>query len=175
MIRKLLLVSALAFAPVAHAADKGKPATLADIMALPERPASVSCYVETSVAGTFLRDDRQASAGIGGGCDTRIAALILGGGIRADFSDFRDAGSIFARIGLPLNSGATVYGLAEWKMPGWSPKDTGQLAIGGGGEVKLDLLSPNMWLFSEATYAASKWGQTTADDVTGRLGLRWKF
>lgn len=173
-MRKLSLIAAvLALALPAHAADKGQPATFEDIIALRDRP--VSCYVETSVAGTFLRDTREAQAGIGGGCDVKAANLILGAGIRADFADWRNAGSLFAKLGVALNAGAIVYGLAEWKMPDWKPQDAGQLAIGAGGEVKLELLSPSLWLFSEGTFSATKWGQATKDDVTGRVGLRFKF
>lgn len=173
-MRKLLIAAVLALAPAAHAADKGAPATLEQIMSLPDK-RTVSCYLETSVAGTFLRDDREASAGIGGGCDVAVASILIGGGIRADFADWRDAGSIFAKIGLALNAGSIIYGLAEWKVPDWRPQDAGQLAVGGGLEVKLEPINPSLWLFGEGTYAAETWGQTTADDVTGRLGVRWKF
>lgn len=176
-MRKLPLITAafLAFLALpANAADKGTPATLDQIMALPDRKA-VICYIETSVAGTFLRTDREASAGIGGGCDAHVANLIIGAGIRADFSDWRDAGSIYARLGVALNAGAIIYGVAEWRVPDWNPRDAGELAIGGGVELKLEPINPNLWLFSEGTYAAETWGKAAADDVTGRLGFRWKF
>lgn len=173
-MRYLLATAVILASTAVHAADKGKPATLAEIMAIPDRSA-VTCYVETSVAGTFLKDTREAQAGVGGGCDTKIANVILGAGIRADWADFRDSGSLFAKLGLALNGGAIVYGLAEWKVPGWQPDKAGQLHVGAGTELKLELLNPNLWLFGEATYAANSWGQTTADDVTGRLGFRWKF
>jgi hypothetical protein len=175
-MRKVSLIAAalVALALPAYAADKGPPASLDQIMSLPDRKA-VSCYLETSVAGIFLRTDREASAGIGGGCDAHVANLIIGAGIRADFADWRDAGSIYARLGLALNAGAIIYGVAEWRMPDWRPQDIGQLAIGGGVELKLEPINPNLWLFSEGTYAAETWGKAPADDITGRIGLRFKF
>lgn len=159
----------------AKAADKGAPATPAQIQALPS-PQATTCYVETSAAGTFLRDTREAQAGIGGGCDAKLANLILGGGTRADLADWRNTGSVFAKLGVALNAGVTLYGLAEWKVPEWKIKDAGQLMLGGGTEVKLELVNPNLWLFAEGSFAAAKFGSAIAkDELSTRLGLRLKF
>ncbi len=161
---------------VAKAADKGAPATLEQIMALKD-PSKSTCYLEASVAGTALKSaPREAQGGIGGGCDAVLANLLIGGGIRADWADWRNAGSIFAKMGVMLNSGAAIYGIAEWKVPEWKIKDAGQLALGAGAELKLELINPNFWIFGEGTVAASKFGPlATKDDVTARIGARYKF
>jgi hypothetical protein len=157
------------------AADLGKPATLDQILALPDRKAS-TCYVEASAAGTYMQSSREAQAGIGGGCDAILANLVIGGGIRADFADWRNAGSVFAKIGLVINSGAHIYGLAEWKVPEWKPSAAGQLMLGVGSEIKVEIINPNLWLFGEFSAAASKFGPAVAkDDVGVRIGARYRF
>lgn len=174
-MRKMIALAALAFAIPAHAADKGRPhATLDQVLLSAPRP--VTCFVETSVAGTFLKADREAIAGIGGGCDAQLANLILGGGIRADWGDLKNTGSIFAKLGVSINNGAIVYGLAEWKVPEWKPAQAGQLAIGAGLEIKLDIINPNLSGFVEGTHSALKWGAgATVDDTNIRLGARYRF
>lgn len=178
-MRKALVFTAILLALSgcrSEAADKGAPATFEEVLAL-KTASPARCYVETSVVGTFLRADRQASAGIGGVCDVTLANMVIGGGIRGDWRDGAGvaAGSVFAKLGLSINNGAVIYGLAEWKIPEWKIKDAGQLAIGGGAELSLSIINPNLSIFSEATYAATKWGTATRDDANVRAGLRYKF
>jgi len=175
-MRYIPAVAAALLASGALAADKGgKVATLDDLLR-DRSPNYTTCFVETSATGVFLRDDRQVQGGAGVGCDARLYNLLVGGGLRADFADFRNTGSIFARIGIFINNGAVVYGLAEWKVPEWQPRDAGQLALGAGAELKLDIIAPGLWAFAEGTADATKFGSTaTKDDVTARVGLRYKF
>lgn len=184
-MRKLLIVAALmtvgffdASRNTSFAADLGKPKdmTFEDLLkAKAPQPQSTTCYVETSVAGTFLRDTREAQAGIGGGCDAKLYNLIIGGGLRADISDWQNTGSVFMKLGVAINSANTIYGLAEWKVPEWKIDKAGQVAIGAGAELKLELINPGLWLFGESTFAATKWGQATKDDLNVRTGLRLRF
>lgn len=175
-MRYLLPVIAALIAAPALAADKGKPAASLDDLLKPANPNSTACYVETSVTGVFLRSDRQAQGGAGLGCDAKLYNLLIGGGMRADWSDWRDTGSVFARVGMYVNSGVALYGLAEWKVPAWKIRDAGQLALGAGTEIKLELINPNLWIFTEGTIAATKFGPTaTKDDIAARTGLRLKF
>jgi len=178
-MRKALVFAAILLALSgcrSAAADLGKPATFEDIIAL-KGASPARCYVETSVAGTFLRADRQANVGIGGGCDLTLANMVLGGGIRGDWKDGAGtaAGSIFAKLGIAINNGAVIYGLAEWKVPEWKIKDAGQLGLGGGAELSLNIINPKISIFTEGTWAASKFGTATKDDVNARVGLRYKF
>lgn len=175
-MKKTAIVAAfLAFAAPALAADKSKVATLDDLIEK-RSPNHTACYVETSVSGVFLRNDRQLQGGGGVGCDAKLYQMLIGGGIRADWSDWRDTGSIYAKIGVYLNSGAAIYGLAEWKVPAWKVRDAGALALGAGAELKLELINPGLWMFFESTVDATKFGPlATKDDVTSRLGLRLKF
>lgn len=176
-MRYLPAIAAILLSTSALAADKGVPATLDEIIAL-KTANPTRCYVETSLAGTFLRADRIASYGIGGGCDVTLANLVMGGGMRGDWTDGAGnaAGSIFAKLGVALNSATVVYGLAEWKVPDWKVKDAGQLALGGGAELGLSIINPALSLFAEGTVVATKFGSTaTKDDVNTRLGLRYRF
>lgn len=162
-------------ATAAHAADKGVPATLDQILAMPDRKAS-TCHVEVSAAGVALRNDREAQFGAGVGCDAILANLLIGGGFRGDFADWRNTASIYAKIGLAINNGARVYGLAEWKVPELKIKEAGQLAVGAGAELKLEFINKNFWLFGESTVAATKFGAlATKDDWTNRIGVRLGF
>lgn len=176
-MRKMIALAALALALSgckASAADKGEM-TLDQFLNTPAKKLG-GCFVESSVVGTFLRADREAQGGIGGGCDAVLANLILGAGIRADWADWRNAGSIFAKLGVKINNGVDVYGLAEWKIPEWKVRDAGQLAIGAGTEIKLDIINPALSMFGEGTVAATKFGTAaTKDDVTARFGLRYRF
>lgn len=176
-MRKLPILAAfLALASPAVAADKGKPPATLDDLLKDRAPNYTTCFVETSATGVFLRDNREAQFGAGVGCDARLYNLLIGGGVRADFSDWRNTGSIFARVGMFINNGAVVYGLAEWKVPEWKVKDAGQLAIGAGAELKLEILAPGLWAFAEGTADATKFGPAaTKDDVTARVGVRYKF
>lgn len=169
-------IAAIFVALPVHAADLGKPATLEDIIALRAKDQSATCYVESSVSGTFLRNDRQAQAGFGGGCDIKLANLLIGGGLRADFADWRDNGSVFVKIGMVINSGADIYGTAGYKIAGWKLKDAGQLMLGAGAELKLEIVNPNLWVFGEAAIAATKFGAAVEkDEIETKIGLRYKF
>lgn len=175
-MRYIPAVAAALLASGALAADKGAPHATLDQMLLAPSQNRATCFVETSAAGVFLRDNREAQGGAGVGCDAKLYQLLIGGGVRADFSDWRNTGSIFARLGVYLNNGAVAYGIAEWKVPEWKVKDAGQLAIGAGAELKLDIINPGLWAFVEGTADATKFGApATKDDVTTRLGLRLKF
>jgi len=180
-MRKLLIVAgALALALTAcrsEAADLNKPKDLTpeQIMALPD-PSKATCYVETSVAGTFLRNTREAQAGVGGGCDVRSSNIIMGAGVRADLADWRNTGTLFLKFGLAVNAAANLYSTVGAKFDDWKVGKTGQFMIGGGAEMKLEFLSPQLWGFAEAEFVASKWGSGITDsDVVTRLGGRWKF
>lgn len=176
-MRYLAAIAATLLAVPALAADLGKPkdATLEQIMALPD-PSKATCYVETSVAGTFLRDTREAQAGVGGGCDARLYNLIIGGGLRADLADWQNTASIFAKLGMVLNAGVHLYGTAEWKVPEFKLDKAGQLMLGAGTEVKLEIINPGLWLFTEAAVTAAKFGSAASkDDVAVRSGLRLRF
>lgn len=177
MRKAAVFAAILALAGQAHAADLGKPKDLTpeQIMALPD-PSKATCYVETSIAGTFLRDTREAQAGVGGGCDARLYNLIIGGGARADLSDWQNSASIFAKIGLVLNDGVNLLGTAEWKVPEFKLDRAGQLMLGAEAEVKLAIWNPNLWGFFGGQVAATKFGSlATKDDVVVRTGLRLKF
>jgi len=176
-MRKLPILAAfLALSTSAIAADKGKPSASLDELLKPANPNSTACYVETSVTGVFLRSDRQAQGGAGLGCDAKLYNMLIGGGLRADFADWRNTGSVFAKVGFYLNSATALYGLAEWKVPEWKVRDAGQLALGAGAELKLEIVNPQLWLFLEGTADATKFGATaTKDDVTARTGIRFKF
>lgn len=178
-MRKLLIVAALLLASPALAADLGKPKdmTFEDLLkAKAPQPQSTTCYVETSVAGTFLRDTREAQAGVGGGCDARLYNLIIGGGLRADLADWQNTASIFAKLGMVLNAGVNLYGTAEWKVPEFKLDKAGQLMLGAGTEVKLEIINPGLWLFTEAAVTAAKFGSAASkDDVAVRSGLRLRF
>lgn len=174
-MRYIPAVAAALLASGALAADKGKVATLDDLIEK-RSPNHTACYVETSVSGVFLRNDRQLQGGAGVGCDAKLYQMLIGGGIRADWADWRDTGSIYAKLGMYLNNGAAIYGLAEWKVPAWKVRDAGSLALGAGAELKLEIINPGLWLFTESTVDATKFGSAaTKDDVTSRLGLRLKF
>lgn len=176
-MRYAAAIAVILAATPALGADKGAPATLDEIIAL-KTANPTRCYVETSLAGTFLRADRIASYGIGGGCDVTLANLVIGGGMRGDWADGAGnaAGSIFAKLGVALNSATVVYGLAEWKVPEWKVKDAGQLALGGGAELGLSIINPALSLFAEGTVVATKFGAlATRDDVNTRIGLRYRF
>jgi hypothetical protein len=175
-MRKLPIIAAfLAFASPALAADKGQPEAKLGHLLSPAT-SNATCFVETSATGVFLRADRQAQGGAGVGCDAKLYNLLIGGGVRADFSDWRNTGSIFARIGVFINNGAILYGLAEWKVPEWKVRDAGSLALGAGAELKLDIINPHLYGFAEGTVDATKFGPAASkDDVTARMGLRYKF
>ncbi len=175
MRKSVIAAAAIVLAIPAQAADKGKPATLDQIMAMPNKQAS-TCHIEASATGVFLRDDREAQFGAGAGCDAILANLLIGAGFRADFADWRNTGSIFAKIGLVINSGANIYGWAEYKVKDLKLKDSGQAIIGLGTELKLEFVHQNFWIFTEAGAAASKFGGAfPRDELTARTGFRIKF
>ena len=178
-MRTFLIVAAAVVASfpacdVAMGADLAKPATPKQIAELP-LPSMQGCYVEASAAGTFLRaGNRDAIGGIGGGCDAILSGILLGGGLRADFGD-ATAGSVFAKLGVMVNSSLALYGLAEWKVPDWKIKDAGQASIGAGLETRIQWVD-GLSLFAEGTTSVSKSGpNTTTDDVQVRLGARRRF
>lgn len=146
------------------------PAQAQDLQALK------GCYAETSVAGTFLASGpREATGGIGGGCDVALGKATLGAGIRADWLDLT-SGSLFGKLGIAINPHASVYALAVWSVPDWKLTKAGQLQLGAGAELSLASLVPNTSAFVEATSAVSKFGPlATRDDVIVRLGLRYRF
>ena len=82
----------------ANAADKGSPppATLDQIISGSNLKG---CYIESSIAGTYLRSDRAAIAGIGGGCDAVLANMVIGAGIRANWGDLANTQQRLARVG----------------------------------------------------------------------------
>lgn len=132
------------------------------------------CYVETSVAGTFLRaGDREATGSIGGGCDFAVNDMVLGAGIRGDFGDIQ-SGAAFVKLGYALNPHLTAYGLAAWVVPEWKIKDAGALHLGAGAETSVQAIK-GLSLFAEASAAAAKTGTATRDDVLIRGGLRFRF
>lgn len=164
-MRKVLVATAAAFlalAATSHIA-RAQDATLK------------GCWVETSVAGTFLRTGpREATGSIGGGCDLTLDKLVVGAGIRADFGDDIKAGALFGKLGLAINPSTHVYALVSWNVPDWKVKDAGQLHLGLGAETQFML--KGFSLFSEATTAVSKFGPAaTRDDIQVRVGARYRF
>jgi hypothetical protein len=175
-MRKLPIIAAfLAFAAPALAADKGKPEAKLEHLLAPQTSAT-TCYVETSVTGVFLRSTREAQAGGGVGCEAKLYNLLIAGGIRADASDWRNTGSINARIGLFLNNGANAYVWASWNVPEWKVKQAGEAMVGAGAELKLDIINPHLRAFLESGVAASKFGTDGQKDaIETRLGFRYAF
>lgn len=173
-----LIAALLAFSAPALAADLNKPdATFEDILRMRGVTSPLSgCFVETSVAGTFLREgSRDAQAGIGGGCDTKLGNAIVGAGIRADFMDLK-SGSLFGKLGFLVNPSTSIYALASWSVPDWEIKNAGQLNLGAGSEMSIANLVPNTSLFVEGTTSVSKFGPAASrDDVSVRLGARYRF
>lgn len=157
-MRKVLACAALIALP-AHAQDM---------------PSLKGCYVETSVAGTFLAaGPREGQLGAGLGCDTRIDLIVLGGGIRGDFGDFK-SGSAYAKLGFALNPHLHLYGLGEWKVPDWKIRSAGQLHIGAG--VETSVLFNGVSAFLEGTTSLAKFGPAAAnEDIAIRLGARYRF
>lgn len=174
-MRKAIVAAFLALAAPALAADKGKPEAKLDHL-LKGTTQLGSCSLEVSGSGVIIRNDRQGQYGAGVGCDTRLYNLLIGGGIRADFSDWRDVGSVYMRMGVYLNNGAAVYGIGTYKMPKWDPKAAGQFGIGLGTEIKLDIVNPNASMFIEGTMDASKYGTASfKDEAVIRAGVNYKM
>ena len=71
-----------------------------------------------------------------------------------------EARTVAAKLGISINNGATLYGLAEWKVKDLKLGQSGQLAIGGGSELSLSIINPNLSVFAEGTFAAAKFGAT---------------
>lgn len=166
-MQKVLIATAAAFLALAFTACNSK--------AQQAHPFA-GCYGETSVAGTFLaQGSRDAQAGIGGGCDTKLGKALVGGGIRADFMDFK-SGSLFAKLGLEINPHTSIYALGVYGIPDWKVKSSGQFSLGAGSELSITSLVPNTSLFVEGTTAISKFGPlATKDDVAVRLGARYRL
>lgn len=160
------------------AADKGGPATVAtldDIIKLPPAQGLTGCFVEINAAGQFLViGDRKATAGVGAGCDMRLAKAISAGmGFRTDFGE-QQSGSAQLRLGFDVNSHLKLYPFAEWKWTDWKAFDVGQLYVGGGAETSI--LDSKTSAFVEGSAAVSKAGPAvTRDDVTVRFGIRQRF
>ena len=165
----------LALASPALAADKGAPATLEQILAMPDRKAA-TCHVQASAAGTFLRDNREAQFGAGLGCDVILANMILGSGVRAEFADFRNTSSVFAKMGLVVNSGANLYLLASWNVKDLRARQAGQGRFGAGAEMKMEFINPGLWIFAEGEAPFTKFGPGfEKDELNIRTGIRLKF
>lgn len=132
------------------------------------------CYLESSVAGTFLAaGDRQSQGSIGAGCDVAAGMVTIGGGIRADWGDWT-SGSLFGKAGLFVNPNLALYGLGEWRVRDWRIKDAGQLQLGAG--VETTAFFNGISAFAEATTSVAKFGPSAArDDVLIRLGARYRF
>jgi hypothetical protein len=187
-MRKFLVAAATAAAAFAFvgaitigaiAADKAGPApdaTLDQLIAgLPPADGLTGCFVEINAAGNFLIvGDRKATAGIGAGCDMRLAkALSWGMGFRADWGGL-ESGSAQLRLGLDINSGLKFYPFIEWKWTEWQAFDVGQLHLGAGAEASL--LDSKTSAFVEGSSAVSKAGPgVTKDDITVRFGIRQRF
>lgn len=170
-----ILAAFLALASPALAADKGKPEAKLDHLLKDTTPLG-SCALEVSGSGVIIRNDREAQYGAGIGCDAKLFNLLVGGGIRGDFSDWRDVGSVHMRMGVYLNNGATVYGIGTFKIPEWNPKNAGQFGIGLGTEIKLDIINPNASMFIEGTIDASKYGSAAfKDEAVIRFGGKYKL
>jgi hypothetical protein len=175
-MRKLPIIAAfLALATPAMAADKGKVATLDDLIEK-RSPTHTACYVETSVTGVFLRSTREAQAGGGLGCEAKLYNLLIAGGMRADASDWRNTASINARVGVYLNNGANAYVWASWNVPDFKIKQAGEAMVGAGAELKLDIINPQLRAFLESGVAASKFGtEGQKDAIENRFGFRFAF
>ena len=177
MIRQISLaaIALAALCAPATAADLGgpKPATLAQIQAMPPPSPLGGCYAEGSIAGTFLAaGDRNAALGAGVGCAAVTGIVIVGGTIRGDFST--DKSVTFApRVGILINPNLAVYGLGEYKMPNLTA-GKGQLALGAGLETSIG--TKGLSAFVEATAGVASFGPNVSrDDVTTRFGLRYRF
>lgn len=173
-MRYLAAIAAILTAFPALAADKGAPpATLDQLLAMEPFKRPVACYVEASATGVSLRDNREAQGGIGGGCDVTLAKLVLGAGIRADFADWRNQGSVFMKFGVAVNGSTTAYFIGEWKVPEWKIDKAGQMMIGGGADTRLSIINDRLRVFGELTTEASKFG-ALADkhEWAGRIGFK---
>jgi hypothetical protein len=187
-MRKFMVAAATAAAAFAFvgavtigaiAADKGGPApdaTLDQLIAgLPPADGLTGCFVEINAAGNFLIvGDRKATAGIGAGCDMRLAkALSWGMGFRADSGEIK-SGSAQLRLGFDVNSGLKIYPFGEWRWTDWKAFDVGQLYVGLGAETSL--LDSKTSFGVEVSTAVSKAGTgMTNDDIAVRGLLRHRF
>lgn len=178
-MRKVAIIAAalMALAFPATAADKGGPAaTLEQIINAPAPSMLRGCYVEAGLAGTFLAvGDRTANGALGGGCNARIDRVFIGANIRGFFGEAETrGGSLGARLGFALNPNVDIYGVLDWKAHDFKLGSAGQFFVGAGLEttVFVDGLSA----FVEGSFAVSKWGNATKDDVVATIiGLRWRF
>lgn len=167
------LIAFLAFIIPAHAADKGGPATLEQIMAMPVRQALAGCYGEIGAAGTFLAEgDRQASGLVGTGCDYKLDMFVVGFGVRA-FAGETTAGSFAARLGFAVNPNLTLYAGPEFRFKDWKAKGMGQMYGAIGAETSLPVRGLSAYV--EGSTALSAWRGATRDDVTTLTGLRWRW
>lgn len=169
----LIAAAALALALPAKAADKGAPATLDQILVMPNAGTALQgCYGEVSAAGAFLAaGPREATGGVGAGCTIKHGLMMSGLGFRADWGDFT-AGSMYARGGVLINPNLAIYSTLVWKVPDWKAARTGTLAVGGG--LETTLFRPELSGFVEADVGVKKWGAAaTKDDITVRTGIRW--
>lgn len=169
-----ILALAIPGCPAKSADLGGPPATFEQILAVRAQPALRGCYVESGIAGTFLKaGPRQAQGSIGGGCDITAGLLTVGAGIRADWGDWT-AGSLFAKAGLFVNPNMALYGLGEWRVRDWKVKDAGQLQLGAG--VETTVFFSGLSAYAETTASVAKFGPAASrDDVLVRLGARYRF
>lgn len=164
------------FTTPAPAADKGgpPPATLEQIIAA--SPSALrGCYVEAGLAGTFLAaGDRTANGALGGGCNIKVDRAFLGANIRGYFGESETkGGSLGARLGFSLNPNVDLYGLLDWRAPDFKLGSIGQFYVGGG--LETTVFKDGLSAFAEASFAVSKWGAASKDDVATIIGLRWRF
>jgi hypothetical protein len=157
----------------AIAADLGKPATVEQIAKMPPPSPFQGCFVEASVAGTFLAaGDRVGAGAVGMGCLAKIpGTIIIGGGIRQEIGNSVNSGEIFGRFGFKLNDHVDLYVPLIWKAPNWSVANTGSLNVGLG--VETNAFSDNITLFAEGATAVAQIGSATKDDITTRVGIRF--
>jgi hypothetical protein len=61
-------------------------------------------------------------------------------------------------------------------VPEWKPNAAGQLMLGVGSEIKLEIVNPGLWLFGEVGASAAKFGPAVSkDDLSVRMGARYRF
>lgn len=177
-MRKLLVtmccvVAAGAFAGWAHAADLGGPKTAADEPEPARNTGFTGCFVEASGSGNFAKGGgRQATGGVGVGCDYALRGFVVGALGRFDFGS-DTAAEIAGRAGLMLNPSVLAYGLAAWRFSDVSKYQDGQLLIGAGLETYIPI--DRATLFVEGTTSAAKAGAASTDDITVRGGVRYRF
>ena len=166
----LAIGAGLCFAKPALSADLSAPKLPKVEEAKPVNPLA-GCFGEISGAGQFLaQGDREARPALGVGCTMKAGILIVGGGARYEIGGTSNAGSLWGRVGIPINKELATYALAEWRSPNMALASTGQLYLGAG--IETNLFSDNITGFVEGSNAVGTLGRTTRDDVLVRAGIR---